>query len=56
MNRYLFDTGILGHFIDKRHGVDDRVRDERKKGARIGTCMPVVAELFAGIELSESGI
>jgi tRNA(fMet)-specific endonuclease VapC len=44
----------LGHFIDKRHGVDDRVRNARKKGARIGTCMPVVGELFSGVELSDS--
>ena len=54
MKRYLLDTGILGHFINKRHGVEDRVRDERRTGARIGTCMPAVGELLAGIELSDS--
>jgi tRNA(fMet)-specific endonuclease VapC len=54
MKRYLLDTGILGDFINKRHGVDDRARNERMKGARIGTCMPVVGELFGGIELSDS--
>jgi tRNA(fMet)-specific endonuclease VapC len=54
MKRYLLDTGIMGNFINKRHGVDIRARDERRKGARIGTCMPVVGELFGGIELSDS--
>jgi len=54
MKRYLLDTGILGDFINKRSGVDDHVRRARKDGGRIGTCMPVVGELFAGIELSES--
>ena len=52
MKRYLLDTGIMGHFINHRHGVDGRVRDARRQGARIGTCMPVVGELFAGVELS----
>jgi tRNA(fMet)-specific endonuclease VapC len=54
MKRYLLDTGILGYFINKRLGVDERVRSERKKGARIGTCMPVVGESYSGIELSDS--
>jgi tRNA(fMet)-specific endonuclease VapC len=54
MKRFLLDTGILGDFINKRHGVDDHVRRARKDGGRIGTCMPVVGELLAGIELSES--
>lgn len=44
----------MGHFIDHRHGVDQRVREARQRGARIGTCLPVIGELFAGIELSAS--
>jgi tRNA(fMet)-specific endonuclease VapC len=54
MKRYLLDTGIMGHFINHRKGVDDRVREVRRGGAKIGTCLPVIAELFFGIELSES--
>ena len=54
MKRYLLDTGIIGHFIDHRHGVDLRVCEARQLGARIGTCFPVIGELFAGVELSAS--
>jgi tRNA(fMet)-specific endonuclease VapC len=54
MKRYLLDTGTMGHFIDHRHGVDLRVCDARQLGARIGTCFPVIGELFAGVELSAS--
>jgi tRNA(fMet)-specific endonuclease VapC len=50
--RYLLDTGIMGDFVNHRRGVDERVRDARERGARIGTCLPVVAELFFGIEAS----
>ena len=54
MNRYLLDSGIMGHFIDRRRGVDVRVREVRQRGGRIGTGMPVVGELFGGMELSAS--
>jgi predicted nucleic acid-binding protein len=52
VNRYLLDTGIMGDFINHRRGVDAKVREARQRGARIGTCMPVVAELFFGVEAS----
>ncbi|HEY7153154.1 MAG TPA: type II toxin-antitoxin system VapC family toxin [Gemmataceae bacterium] len=52
MNRYLLDTGLMGDFINHRRGVDVKVREARQRGARIGTCMPVVGELFFGIEAS----
>ncbi|HEY7425183.1 MAG TPA: type II toxin-antitoxin system VapC family toxin [Gemmataceae bacterium] len=54
MNRYLLDTGLIGDFINHRRGVDVKVREARQRGARIGTCMPVVGELFFGIEASAS--
>jgi tRNA(fMet)-specific endonuclease VapC len=46
VTRYLLDTNMVGHFIDHRRGVDERARDARARGTVIGTCMPVVAELF----------
>lgn len=52
MKRYLLDTGIMGDFANRRRGVDIRVREARQQGAKIGTCLPVVAELFFGAELS----
>jgi hypothetical protein len=54
MTRYLLDTNMVGHFIDHRRGVDERARDARARGTVIGTCMPVVAELFYGVEFSAS--
>lgn len=52
MKRYLLDTGIMGYFIDHCRGVDDRVREARRQGARVGSCISVVGELFYGVELS----
>jgi tRNA(fMet)-specific endonuclease VapC len=54
MTRYLIDANMVGHFIDRRRGVDARVREARAHGSVIGTCMPVVAELFYGVEFSAS--
>lgn len=52
MKRYLLDTGIIGDFINHRRGVEVRAREARRQGARIGTCDPVVGELYFGIEAS----
>ena len=52
--RYLLDTGMMGHFINHRRGVDVRIREANQRGARIATCMPVVGELFFGVEWSKT--
>ena len=52
VKRYLLDTGILSDFINNRKGVDVTVREARRRGARLGTCFPVVGELFYGVEAS----
>jgi tRNA(fMet)-specific endonuclease VapC len=54
MKRYLLDTNAMGDFINRRHGVDERAREARKAGARLGTCIPVLGELFFGVEYSQS--
>jgi tRNA(fMet)-specific endonuclease VapC len=54
MMRYLLDTNMVGHFIDHRRGADARVREARVRRFLIGTCMPVVAELFYGVKFSAS--
>ena len=54
MKRFLLDTNAMGDFINRRRGVDERARDARKGGARLGTCIPVLGELFFGIEYSQS--
>jgi tRNA(fMet)-specific endonuclease VapC len=42
----------MGDFINRRRGFDVWVRDARQRGDRIGTCFPVVGELFFGVEAS----
>jgi len=50
--RYLLDTNAVGDFLNHRHGIPERVHAARAAGAIIGTCEPVVAELFFGVENS----
>jgi tRNA(fMet)-specific endonuclease VapC len=54
MRRYLFDTGIAGDYINRRNKVFDRAREEVARGNRIGICVPVLGELYYGIENSAS--
>jgi tRNA(fMet)-specific endonuclease VapC len=50
----LLDTGIVQDFMNRRHGVPERVDAERHRGHRIGICTPVLGELWAGVEGSTS--
>jgi len=50
MRRYLLDTGIAQDFVDRRHGILERVDEERHRGNRIGICVPVLGELWSGVE------
>lgn len=52
MKRFLLDTGIASDFINRRNGIRERVQAETAKGKRIGVGVPVLAELYFGIELS----
>lgn len=54
MRRYLLDTNMAGDLIEKAGGVPERVRDARRSGAKIGIGIPVLAELYYGIEFSAS--
>jgi tRNA(fMet)-specific endonuclease VapC len=54
MKRYLLDTCAMGDFVNRRRGVHERARAARVEGARLGTCMPVLGELFFGIEFSKT--
>ncbi|HVC94799.1 MAG TPA: type II toxin-antitoxin system VapC family toxin [Pirellulales bacterium] len=54
MRRYLLDTGPAQHLINRRRGVLDRVDEERHLGNRIGICVPVLGELWSGVEGSIS--
>jgi tRNA(fMet)-specific endonuclease VapC len=54
MRKYLLDTGIAQDFMNRRNGVLERADQERHRGHRIGICVPVLGELWSGIEGSIS--
>jgi tRNA(fMet)-specific endonuclease VapC len=54
IRRYLLDTGIAQDFQDDRHSVRERATTNRKLGHRIGICVPVLGELWSGVEGSAS--
>src|SRR5580765_712243 len=54
MRRFLLDTNIAADLIEKRGNVPERARAAQRDGDRIGICIPVLAELFYGVEFSSS--
>lgn len=54
MKRLLLDSGVLSDFINQRRGITTKVREYIQQGVRVGTCIPVLAEIIAGIECSQS--
>ena len=52
--RYLFDTGIAQDYQAGRCGIRERAIAHRKSGHRIGICVPVLGELWSGVECSAS--
>jgi tRNA(fMet)-specific endonuclease VapC len=52
--RYLLDSNAANDYIQQKHGVFERASAEVARGNRIGITVPVLAELVAGIELSQS--
>jgi tRNA(fMet)-specific endonuclease VapC len=54
MTRFLLDTGSAGDYIHRRRGVYERARAVIKAGHRVGIGLPVLAELWYGVENSTS--
>src|ERR1700722_19943412 len=54
MRRFLLDTGIAGDYIHRRHDVYERARDAVSRGDRVGIGLPVLAELWFGVENSST--
>jgi tRNA(fMet)-specific endonuclease VapC len=52
MTRYLLDTNSASDCIFRRRGVHEKVKQARQAGGKIGICIPVLAEIWAGIEYS----
>jgi len=54
MKRCLLDSNAVTSMINNRKPFLLRLEEARRRGVRIGTCEPVVAELHFGLELSAS--
>jgi tRNA(fMet)-specific endonuclease VapC len=54
MTRSLLDTGTAGDYIHRRRDVYERVREAATGGHRIGIGLPVLAELWYGVENSST--
>ncbi len=54
MTRFLLDTGIAADYINRRRGVYERAREAVRRGDRLGIGLPVLAELWYGIEYSST--
>ena len=52
--RYILDSNALADLIYRRRGVYQRATTEQKRGAKIGSCSPVMGELYFGVENSSS--
>ncbi len=52
--KLLLDTGVAADYVFRRNDVYSRARSEVAKGHKIGICLPVLGELFAGVEYSAS--
>lgn len=50
MNRYLLDANHVGRAVSHGSSVRQRLESELKKGARFGTCIPVLCEVEAGVQ------
>ena len=55
MTRFLLDTGTAGDYIHRRRGVYERAREAVTAGHRVGIGLPVLAELWYGVENSRCG-
>ena len=55
VKRYLLDSNALNSCTNRKLPVADRVRDAIRRGCRIGTCEPVVAEILSGQDFARLG-
>lgn len=54
MRKYLLDSGPAQDFLHGVSPVKEQAAIRSQAGARVGLCIPVLAEMFGGIELSSS--
>lgn len=53
IRHYLLDTGIAQDFQADRRGVRAKAKAVRTLGHRVGICVPVLGELWSGVEGSD---
>lgn len=53
IRHYLLDTGIAQDLQDDRRGVRSKAKAVRALGHRVGICVPVLGELWSGVEGSD---
>jgi tRNA(fMet)-specific endonuclease VapC len=49
MRAYLLDTNHVGMAVNRESAVGQRIYEARLKGVRLGTCLPVLCEVEAGM-------
>jgi len=54
VKKVLLDSGILNAYVTRRAYAFDRLVLLAKDGVRIGTCTPVIAEFYYGLEMSHT--
>ena len=54
MRRYMFDTGSANDWIDRNGATRERAIRAVRDGHMLGICTPVLAELWSGVEYSQS--
>jgi len=54
MSRFLLDTGPAQKFVAKDPAIRKVAEERRRRGDVIGICLPVLGELWSGVEGSES--
>src|SRR5262245_20242425 len=54
MRRFLLDTGRAGHYVHRRKGVFEHAQWRAARGDHLGICVPVLGELYFGVEYSQT--
>ena len=54
MKRFLLDSNAVNDLMRRQGNVLANFIDARRRGFRVGTCEPIVAEILAGIEMSNN--
>lgn len=56
MKRVLLDSGIVSDLVNRRRDVPAKIGEYLASGTKVGTCVPVVAEIVAGVDMMLSAI